>query len=171
MFAARFIPLLAVTVAAGCVGDVGSHEEARAAWLKTAAIMSDADAKIRGQAGAPAPAVSERAENAPYSADRTFACPREGTISVRGNYFVDAADGAFAGLDYEVEFSRCTIDSLRIDGLLDYAIELGDDGMTSTHVGELVWRGEVEGRCPIDMRDNPYSGTLCDFDAALALGG
>lgn len=167
---ARFIPLLAVVFAAGCVGDVDSHEEARAAWLKTVSIMSDADAKIRGLAGAPATGVADRAESTPYSANQTYACPRGGTVSVRGNYFVDAADGAFTGLDYEVEFTRCAIDNLRIDGTLDYAVEVAEEGTTSTHVGELVWRGEVEGRCPIDMRDNPRGGTLCDFDAVLALG-
>ncbi|MEZ4450104.1 MAG: hypothetical protein R3B09_11560 [Nannocystaceae bacterium] len=172
---ARRLPLLvalASVASVACVGDVSSHEEAREAWLKTVAVLDDGDARIRGTNGESLPPETEfRAGSMPYSANRTFACPTGGTVEFRGNYYLDPGDGAFLGYDYEVELKRCTVDGLRIDGLLDVNRESDADGGTITYSGEVTWHDEIQGKCPLDLTMNPVGGTLCDFEAKTVLGG
>jgi len=168
---------------AGCAGDVGSEEDARAGWAPTNAALAAGSSSAQS-AGATAPDENPvfRAGTA-VSVNYDHSCS-SGTINYNGNYFVDASDaGSAVDFDYQANFDSCSDGNLTIDGSLDYKLtaEATDAGsnLTYSYSGELVWSGSVEGSCTIEMTSSfsateasagvSYSGKICGYDAAATL--
>jgi len=169
---------------AGCVGDVGSEEDARAGWAPTSTVLAMGASSAESSAGATAPDENPvlRAGNA-VSVNYDHSCS-SGSINYNGNYFFDASNiGSAVDFDYQADFDKCSDGNLTIDGSLDYKLtaEATDAGsnLTYSYSGELVWSGSVEGSCAIEMTSSfsateasagvSYSGKICGYDAAATL--
>lgn len=126
--------------------------------------------------------------------DADVPCPEGGKIKLDGSASLDSSLGtvegwdAFASLalefDLGVKFRRCKVDGVKLGGNLDYALTFDVDSAAGTatldwsYVGDVTFRGEIEGRCEIDMHASAssgdafsnldlraYAGTMCGFDA------
>lgn len=164
--------MLPVILISACLGEVSSPDEAVKAWGKTMMIVGDGDEALRGNAGEGIPLEDEAPDNmlpyfgTPFPVEGSVACPIEGTAAFTGNYFLNES-GAFLGYDYTIDFDGCIIGELQIDGILNVSRDEDIDDVYRTYTGELEWRGEVRGRCPLDWaRDyQSGSGNFCGFDA------
>ncbi|MEX1365778.1 MAG: hypothetical protein AB1Z98_21805 [Nannocystaceae bacterium] len=121
-------------------------------------------------------------------------CPDGGKMKLDGSASFDTdlgnLDGwdAFGSLalefDLDVKFRRCKVDGVKIGGEMTYALDIGVDSSTGSaslawsYVGDLRFRGDIKGRCEIDMSASAstgdafgdlevraYSGTMCGLSA------
>ena len=126
--------------------------------------------------------------------DADIPCPDGGKMRLDGSATLDSQLGtvegwdAYASLaiefDLGVKFRRCKVDGVKLGGELDYALTFDVDSTAGTaslewsYTGDVTFRGEVEGRCEIDMHASAqsgdafsnldvraYAGTMCGFDA------
>lgn len=126
--------------------------------------------------------------------DADVPCPEGGKMKLEGAASLAAdlgnLDGwdayASLGLEFDlgVGFRRCKIDGIKLSGDVDYSLSIDVDtqaGAASldwSYTGDVTFRGEVEGRCEIDMHATAnsgdafsnlevrgYAGTMCGFDA------
>ena len=121
-------------------------------------------------------------------------CPDGGKMKLDGSASLDSDLGTVEGwdayatlaieFDLGVKFRRCKIDGVKLGGDLDYALTFDVDSATGTaaldwsYTGDVTFRGDVEGRCEIDMHASgssgdafsnldvrAFAGTMCGFDA------
>jgi hypothetical protein len=126
--------------------------------------------------------------------DADVPCPDGGKIKLDGSASLNSEIGnldgwdAYASLavefDLGVTFRRCKVDGVKLGGDLDYALTFDVDtaaGAASlewSYTGEVTFRGDIEGKCTIDMHASAssgdafsslaargYAGTMCGFDA------
>lgn len=86
--------------------------------------------------------------------------------------------------DMDVKFRRCKIDGIKLGGELHYALDMDVDTAAGTaslqwsYTGDVRFKGDVEGRCEIDMvasastgdaftsfEVRAFAGTMCGLDA------
>lgn len=118
-----------------------------------------------------------------------ISCPDDGSFVLDGFVTNDEEVTGLYGPDsrafeFEVSFRRCRADGVKLGGEIDYSLAAGvgptleEPSFEWRYTGEVVFRGEVEGRCEIDvevsgdtlesLRDveaRSFSGTMCGFDA------
>ena len=126
--------------------------------------------------------------------DANVPCPEGGKMKLEGSASLNSDIGtvegwdAYANLalefDLGVKFRRCKIDGVKLGGNLDYSLTMDVDSTAGTasldwsYTGDVTFRGDVEGRCEIDMHASAssgdafsnldvraYAGTMCGFDA------
>jgi hypothetical protein len=157
--------------------------------------------------GAPGAALASAAEQRPNDfrafgldagaslrIDADIDCPEGGKMKLDGSASLDAELGnldgwdAYASLalefDLGVDFRRCKVDGIKLGGDIDYALSIDVDTQSGaasldwSYTGDITFRGELEGRCEIDMHSTAssgdafsnlelrgYAGTMCGFDA------
>lgn len=166
--------------AVGCGGgeELGSRD-AKVAWENTQQALSG------GESGQPGALVGT---------SWTYDCGEGGTA--KWEVDVDTSLGGFGDFDaepttsgatvsatYNVFFKRCKIDGVKITGDLSYEVGVvttdTSAATTWSYTGDLVYRGDVQGSCIIDMTGSvgaseagasvSYSGTICGNDASETL--
>lgn len=126
--------------------------------------------------------------------DATLDCPDGGKMKLDGAVSLDSEVGNLEGwdayaslaLEFElgVDFRRCKVDGVKLGGELDYSLSVAADSTTGTaslewrYTGDVTFRGDIEGRCEIDMSASAstgdafsnldvraYTGSMCGFEA------
>lgn len=126
--------------------------------------------------------------------DADIPCPEGGKMKLEGQASLESELGTvegwetYAGIalefDLGVKFRRCKVDGVKLGGHLDYALSVNADSTAGTasldwsYTGDVTFKGDVEGRCEIDMHASAdsgdafsnldvraYTGTMCGFDA------
>lgn len=132
------------------------------------------------------------------SLDFDLPCPSGGKIKLDGEASLVSEIGDLEGwdtyaslaieFDLDAKFRRCKIDGIKIGGDLHYALDMAVDtdvgGATLewSYIGDITFRGDIEGRCEIDIVSSAqsgdafsdldvraYTGTMCGFDVAEEL--
>lgn len=131
--------------------------------------------------------------------DAKVDCPDGGKMKLDGRATLNSELGnldgwdAFANLaiefDLAVDFRRCKVDGVKINGDMAYALDIDADSTTASaelewsYVGDVRFSGKAEGTCSVDMsasastgtafRDlevRAYVGTMCGFEAGEISG-
>jgi hypothetical protein len=132
--------------------------------------------------------------SASINVDVDIPCPSGGKMKLDGSLSLDSQLGTVEGwdayadvaveFDLGVKFRRCKVDGVKLGGELDYSLTFDVDTTAGTasldwsYVGDVTFRGDVEGRCTIDMHASAssgdafsnldvraYAGSMCGFDA------
>ncbi|MCX4245738.1 hypothetical protein [Paraliomyxa miuraensis] len=121
------------------------------------------------------------------SLDVDVDCPNGGKLKLDGAASLDAEIGdvegwdTYAGLaiefDLDVAFRRCKVDGTKIGGDLHYALDVNADTdaqavtLEWSYVGDVTFRGDIEGRCQIDIVSSANSGNaFSDLDVRAYTG-
>ena len=117
-----------------------------------------------------------------------YSCPGGGNAQFEGQAAANIIYGeADANFSYDVSFDNCSAHGVVIDGSLAYAktaeLRAGLMETTLTWNGDLVWSGEVNEECTIDVTgsssvsmstqgfsyDSTLDGSVCGADASTEL--
>ncbi|MCA9649152.1 MAG: hypothetical protein H6712_02350 [Myxococcales bacterium] len=133
------------------------------------------------------------------SVDADVDCPDGGKMKLEGSATLDTDLGNLDGwdafatfameFDLSVDFRRCKVDGVKINGDLDYSLDIDADSTTGSatldwaYTGEVRFSGEVKGSCEVDMHASAstgnafsdlevraYAGTMCGFEAGEVAG-
>ena len=126
--------------------------------------------------------------------DANIPCPSGGKMKLEGSATLNSELGTVEGwdafgnlaleFDLGVKFRRCKVDGVKLGGHLDYSLSFdvdtasGTAGLEWSYVGDVTFRGDVEGRCEVDMHASAssgdafsnldvraFAGTMCGFEA------
>jgi hypothetical protein len=147
----------------GCGGDENtlSQEEAGQAF----ASLSQATTSVEAAAREASLEISDNEISA------TVTCLNGGFASVAGIF--DSNES----FSLSVEFNSCTETNITIDGSLDYAATVTENGITTIMDGSLSFSGAVEGNCTIDVittiNDASVSvdGSVCGQNVDVSVDG
>lgn len=121
-------------------------------------------------------------------------CPSGGKMKIDGRTSLMSELGGLEGwdpyaslaleFDLDVKFRRCKVDGVKLGGDLHYALDVdvdstaGEASLEWSYTGDVTFRGDIEGRCEIDMvasarsgdaftdlEVRAYAGTMCGLDA------
>lgn len=147
---ATIIVALAV-LAPGCAEDQPADKDsARSGWRSTEAAL--------GQAGIATGWSGTGTVDAHGTSGAVF-----GNINCAdgGSMYVEAAgevtDERVVGA-VSIEFDKCNVDGVVIDGVLDYSAEVTSAKVTAAINGDLEYSGDAEGQCTIELAATVTSG-------------
>ena len=155
-------------LAPGCAeGPTADKDSARSGWRSTEAALGQAGIST-GWSG-----------SGTVSASGTSGAVYGNTgCTDGGSMYVEAAgevtDERVVGA-VSIEFDKCNVDGVIIDGVLDYSAEVTEDKVTGAIVGDLEYSGDAEGHCTIELAATVSSsgtsvgaasvgGSMCGYD-------
>ena len=170
---------LVASMAVGCGGEISEGDAAKG-WEATNKVLSSGNSMASASGNGP----EDSFAGLDYSFDYT--CPEGGSAEFTGKITLESIYGEF---DWDVAYNNCGSDGVIIDGTLDFSLDTRSTeteySLTYTYTGELVYSGDVDGVCVIDMvggtavnttetsisYDVAYKGSICGHDASEALSG
>ncbi|MCH9683911.1 MAG: hypothetical protein K0V04_20935 [Deltaproteobacteria bacterium] len=128
------------------------------------------------------------------SIDTDVDCPDGGKLKLEGNAQLNTDLGDLDGwsgfgslaleFDLDVKLRRCKVDGVKMRGDLHYSLAIDVDGTEGSaslewgYSGDVTFRGDVKGRCEIDMfasastgaafsdiEVRAWAGSMCGLDA------
>ena len=166
-------------MAVGCGGDISEGDAAKG-WAATNSVLSNGNSMASASGNGPEDAFS----GLDYSF--AYACPEGGSADFKGKITLESIYGEF---DWDVTYDNCGSEGVIIDGTLGFSLDTlsteTEYSLTYTYAGELIYSGDVDGVCVIDMvggtavnttetsisYDVAYKGSICGHDASEALSG
>jgi hypothetical protein len=155
-------PVLALctltALALGCHSNEPANEpadldSARAGWRSTELVMAEAGIDVQGSSSS----VTIDQNGISAMVTGTLSCPEGGSLTFDTD--TQVSDDLVAA-NVELEFDGCGADGVVIDGHLETATEVTDTNVSTSITGELLFSGDAQGTCEIDI------GTTVTRDAS-----